>query len=85
MTESATLGELIAAHGGLIQTGPFGSQLHQSDYSEDGIPVVMPKDIRGGRIDENGIARVPEIKARALSRHYLIPGSIVFPRRGEIN
>ena len=85
MTESTTLGELIAAHGGLIQTGPFGSQLHQSDYSEDGIPVVMPKDIRGGRVDENGIARVPEIKARSLSRHYLKPGSIVFPRRGEIS
>jgi type I restriction enzyme S subunit len=85
MTESITLGELIAAHGGLIQTGPFGSQLHQSDYSEDGIPVVMPKDIRCGRVDENGIARVPEIKARALSRHYLKPGSIVFPRRGEIS
>lgn len=28
-----------------IQTGPFGSQLHQSDYSEIGIPVVMPKDL----------------------------------------
>ena len=24
-----------------IQTGPFGSQLHQSDYSVIGIPVVM--------------------------------------------
>ena len=85
MTESTTLGELIAAHGGLIQTGPFGSQLHQSDYSEEGIPVVMPKDIRGGRVDENSIARVPEIKARSLSRHYLKLGSIVFPRRGEVS
>ena len=28
-----------------IQTGPFGSQLHQSDYSEKGTPVVMPKDL----------------------------------------
>ena len=26
-----------------IQTGPFGSQLHQSDYSIEGTPVVMPK------------------------------------------
>ena len=31
-----------------IQTGPFGSQLHQSDYSVIGIPVVMPKDIIAG-------------------------------------
>lgn len=31
-----------------IQTGPFGSQLHQSDYSEKGTPVVMPKDLCAG-------------------------------------
>ena len=33
-----------------IQTGPFGSQLHQSDYSEEGIPVVMPKDLVNGKV-----------------------------------
>ena len=32
-----------------IQTGPFGSQLHKSDYSVDGIPVVLPKDIVDGK------------------------------------
>ena len=41
-----------------IQTGPFGSQLHQSDYSECGIPVVMPKDLVGGKISEESIATV---------------------------
>mgnify|MGYP000044193695 CR=1 FL=1 len=81
---ASTLSEIIEKWGGLIQTGPFGSQLHQHDYSEDGIPVVMPKDIRNGRIDESGIARIPESKANQLSRHYLKAGSVVFPRRGEI-
>ena len=84
MTVTTSLGEIIEQHGGLIQTGPFGSQLHQSDYLEEGIPVVMPKDIRHGRVDESDIARISEIKAQALSRHFLKPGSIVFPRRGEI-
>lgn len=82
--KTAALGNLIDEFGGLIQTGPFGSQLHQRDYTEHGIPVVMPKDIRAGRIDERTVARIPEDKASELSRHYLKPGSIVFPRRGNI-
>ena len=44
----------------------------------------MPKDIKQGRIDVHNTARVSETKASELSRHYLKPGSIVFPRRGEI-
>lgn len=37
------------------------------------------------RVDEGGIARIPEDKARQLSRHRLKTGNIVFPRRGEIS
>ena len=80
-----TLSEIVNKWGGLIQTGPFGSQLHQHDYSEQGTPVVMPKDICNGRVDESGIARIPESKASQLSRHFLKTGSVVFPRRGEIS
>jgi type I restriction enzyme S subunit len=80
-----TLSAIVEEHGGLIQTGPFGSQLHQSDYSEKGVPVVMPKDIKHGRVDEGTIARIPEGKARELTRHSLKAGSVVFPRRGEIS
>ena len=82
---TSTLSEIVESWGGLIQTGPFGSQLHQHDYTEQGIPVVMPKDIRNGRVDESGIARIPEGKASQLSRHFLKAGSVVFPRRGEIS
>jgi len=47
-----TLGEVCDLVSGVIRTGPFGSQLHRADYVEDsdGTPVVMPKDIVGGRI-----------------------------------
>lgn len=84
MIPPRTLASIIAEHGGAIQTGPFGSQLHQSDYASEGIPFVMPKDIVDGRVNEATVARVPEEKARQLSRHFLKAGDIVFPRRGDI-
>jgi type I restriction enzyme S subunit len=79
-----TLGEVCDEAGGLIQTGPFGSQLHQSDYSEQGIPVVMPKDIVNERISSETVARISSDHANRLSRHLLSSGDIVYGRRGDI-
>lgn len=67
-----------------IQTGPFGSQLHQSDYEKHGLPVIMPKDIVNGSILESGIARVGELMAKKLSRHKVALDDIVYPRRGDV-
>ena len=67
-----------------IQTGPFGSQLHQSDYSDIGVPVVMPKDIINGRIDESTIARVESHHVERLSRHKISEGDILYARRGDV-
>lgn len=79
-----TLGEVCKRGGGKVQTGPFGSQLHQSDYSEEGIPVVMPADIQDGKVDVNRIARVSDAHVQRLSRHQLEKGDIVYGRRGDI-
>ncbi|MGI8809093.1 MAG: restriction endonuclease subunit S [Acidimicrobiales bacterium] len=81
-----TLGEICKEGGGFIRTGPFGSQLHQSDYVTDpaGIPVVMPKDMNGGRIDRFSIARIDRKTADRLSQHLLGPGDIVLSRRGDV-
>ena len=67
-----------------IQTGPFGSQLHRSDYSETGTPVVMPKDLIGGKISEDSIARVAEDHVKRLSRHKIEIGDILYSRRGDV-
>lgn len=80
----STLGEIVANDRGLVQTGPFGSSLHQSDYSDEGIPVIMPTNISDGRVSDEGIARIPEHTANRLERHKLKPRTIVLPRRGEI-
>ena len=67
-----------------IQTGPFGSQLHQSDYSEDGTPVVMPKDLIDGHISEASVARVSAEHVERLSRHKIENGDILYSRRGDV-
>ena len=82
--EETTLGSLCKRNGGLIQTGPFGSQLHASDYVDDGIPAVMPVNIGDNRIVEDGIARISEEDAERLSRHRLRSGDIVYSRRGDV-
>src|SRR5213594_4405004 len=83
--DEQTLGQICDREGSLIQTGPFGSQLHQSDYREEGIPVVMPQDIVEGRINLSSVAKVAEETADRLARHKLKVGAIVMLRRGEIN
>jgi len=67
-----------------VQTGPFGSQLHQSDYSEIGIPVVMPKDLVNGKISEESIARVESDHVNRLSKHKIEVGDILYSRRGDV-
>ena len=79
-----TLGQICADQGGVIQTGPFGSQLHTSDYKEIGIPVVMPTNIGDGGIVEDGIARIDQADVNRLSQHILMLNDIVFSRRGDV-
>lgn len=82
--EETTLGNICDEVHGVIQTGPFGSQLHESDYSTDGVPVVMPKDIIDGKIQTDDIARVSEEHVARLQKHKLKSGDIVYGRRGDI-
>ena len=79
-----TLGEICSKQSGAIQTGPFGSQLHTSDYKEAGIPVVMPTNIGGGGIATNGIARIDPSDVERLQQHKLQFHDIVFSRRGDV-
>ena len=82
--KTTTLGEICKSQGGAIQTGPFGSQLHTSDYKEFGVPVVMPTNIGDGGIVVDGIVRIDQADVERLSQHKLQLGDIVFSRRGDV-
>ena len=79
-----TLGDLCKEPGGVIQTGPFGSQLHKDDYQETGVPVVNPTHLNAGRINHENVPRISEENAIRLGRHRLCVGDIVLARRGQI-
>ncbi|MGR5497949.1 restriction endonuclease subunit S [Vibrio diabolicus] len=81
---SCTLGELVKEFNGSIQTGPFGSQLHAADYVEDGIPSIMPKNIRIDGVDDSDIARVSPEDINRLSKYKVQTGDIVYSRRGDV-
>ncbi len=68
-----------------IQTGPFGSQLHQRDYVDVGTPCIMPTNI-GTHLDikPEGIAHVKEEDVARLNKHCVKAGDIIYSRRGDI-
>ncbi len=82
--EVVDLRELCVGADGFIQTGPFGSQLHASDYIADGIPIVNPTHIGEGRIRHEGIPKISKADADRLQRHKLRVGDILFSRRGDV-
>jgi type I restriction enzyme, S subunit len=81
---ATTLGEACRAGGGDIQTGPFGTQLHSADYVPEGIPSIMPSDLRDNRIDPTSISRIREEDAERLRVYRVQTGDVVYSRRGDV-
>ena len=81
---ATTLRQVCEQGCGNIQTGPFGTQLHASDYVDDGVPSIMPSDLRDNRIDTGSIARIREEDAKRLSVYRVQTGDVVYSRRGDV-
>ncbi len=67
-----------------LQTGPFGTQLHQSDYIVDGIPVINPSHMQNGQIVPDREVTVNRETFNRLKYHKLLRDDIIFARRGEL-
>lgn len=78
--EKIKLGEIST----LIQPGPFGSQLHSSDYSSEGTPIIMPKDMVDGKISHQGLVFVPDEHLIRLTRHQVSEGDLMVARKGDV-
>lgn len=78
--EKVKLGDIATC----IQPGPFGSQLHNSDYSDEGTPIIMPKDMIDGKISHNSLIYVPEEHVQRLKRHQVVEGNLMVARKGDV-
>ncbi|OEZ31890.1 restriction endonuclease subunit S [Variovorax boronicumulans] len=65
-------------------TGPFGSMIHQEDYVRDGIPLINPSHMVGGRIVHDPRVTLKSADAERLSAYALSAGDMVLARRGEV-
>jgi len=79
-----TLGTLFGAKSDCVLTGPFGSNLHASDYSKEGVPLILVKHVIDGRIIEDRLPLVGANKVAELTRYRLKLGDIVFTRVGAV-
>ena len=67
-----------------IQPGPFGSQLHNADYSDSGTPIIMPKDMIDGHISHTNLVFVSEEHVKRLNRHQVHEGDLMVARKGDV-
>ena len=67
-----------------MQTGPFGSSLHQSDYQLGGVPVINPASIQNERIVPISKMAVGPTTLARLASFQLQTDDIIMGRRGEM-
>ncbi len=67
-----------------IQIGPFGSQLHKEDYIENGIPLINPMHLQGGKITPDSSYTISQLKRDSLPNYILNTGDVLMGRRGEM-
>lgn len=78
------LGDLCVPDEG-VQTGPFGSLLHASDYVDFGTPIITVKHLGDNRIIHENLPYVSDEDKDRLSKYILKTGDIVFSRVGSVD
>ena len=68
-----------------IKTGPFGSSLHESDYVEDGTPIITVEHLSEQGIIHKELPMVSDEDRSRLAAYALCTNDIVFSRVGSID
>jgi type I restriction enzyme S subunit len=78
------IGDLVDQGFAEIKTGPFGTQLRASDYVDSGRPVLNVRNVGFGDVRADKLEYIDEATAKRLSTHLLVPGDIIFGRKGAV-
>lgn len=78
------LGDLVESGLADLRTGPFGTQLHASDYVVSGRPVLNVRNVGFGEVRDERLEYVNDETAQRLSGHILQEGDIIFGRKGAV-
>ena len=65
-----------------VQTGPFGAQLHRTEFTTTGVPVIAVGNLTGTGFTKRGLYYVDEAKAKQLARYDIQGGDLLFARSG---
>jgi type I restriction enzyme S subunit len=76
----SSLGQIHNKAEDCVITGPFGSNLHASDYRETGTPLILVKHVKAGKIIGADMPLVGHHKFPEMDRYLLKIGDIVFTR-----
>ncbi|MFA6061899.1 MAG: restriction endonuclease subunit S [Gallionella sp.] len=79
-----SVSSLIIAGQAELKTGPFGTQLKASEYTEEGTPVINVRNIGMGSIKPDKLEYISDSTRDRLSSHVLRSGDIVFGRKGAV-
>jgi restriction endonuclease S subunit len=81
--EVVKLKELVKADKFAIVDGPFGTQLHSSEYVNQGIPLIRVDNInKDGSFNPNNLVYITEEKWKKLKRSAIFPGDILLAKTG---
>jgi type I restriction enzyme S subunit len=83
--QRTTISALVESGEIELQTGPFGTQLKASDYTEDGMPVINVRNIGFGDLRIDKLEYVPDSVVDRLQQHVLKAKDIVFGRKGAVD
>jgi len=68
-----------------VKTGPFGSVLHESDYVQDGTPIITVEHLGEFGVIHSNLPLVSDSDCQRLRAYLLDTGDLVFSRVGSVD